>query len=217
MLPGPACERPNQLAKGPRLLRRFLGRNDALQRFGHRWEGLPIATAAHEPRRHPEIAVSADLLAVSRCDPVAALRSLDCSDAGLDAAEAAERLKRFGPNQIARERRTGIVYELINRAKNPLNALLLTLAAISYFLSDARSAVVIAVMVVLSIGLAFIQEHRSNDAAAKLRDHGQDERQRPAPRRLEHPPTPRPPRRLRRDTASSSWSQATSCASPPAT
>ena len=55
------------------------------------------------------------------------------------------------------------------RAKNPLNALLLSLAVISYFLGDIRAAIVIAIMVVLAITTAFIQEHRSNDAAAKLR------------------------------------------------
>jgi Mg2+-importing ATPase len=131
--------------------------------------GSPIGAAAHEPRRHREIAVSADLLAVSRCDPAGALRSLDGSDAGLDEAVAAEQLKRFGPNQIARERRTGIVYELINRTKNPLNALLLTLSVVSWFLGDARAAVIIAAMVILSIVTAFVQEHRSNQAAAKLR------------------------------------------------
>jgi len=50
-----------------------------------------------------------------------------------------------------------------------LNALLLSLAAASYFLGDVRAAVVIAIMVVLAITTAFIQEHRSNDAAAQLR------------------------------------------------
>jgi Mg2+-importing ATPase len=39
---------------------------------------------------------------------------------------------------------------------------------ISYFLGDIRAAVVIA-MIVLAITTAFIQEHRSNDAAEKLR------------------------------------------------
>jgi Mg2+-importing ATPase len=53
--------------------------------------------------------------------------------------------------------------------KNPLNALLLTLATTSYFLGDIRAAVVIVIMVVLSVITAFIQQHRSNEAAARLR------------------------------------------------
>ncbi len=128
-----------------------------------------FSTASAPPRLHREIALSDELAAASRCDPGTALRNLDCTDAGLDAAEAAERLGRFGPNLIAQERRTGIIYELINRTKNPLNALLLTLSVVSYVLGDARAAIIIAAMVILSIVTAFIQEHRSNQAAAKLR------------------------------------------------
>jgi P-type Mg2+ transporter len=131
--------------------------------------GATSVSAARPSRLHREIAISSELLAASRCDPARALRKLGGTDAGLDEAEAARRLKRFGLNQIAQENRTGVIHELINRTKNPLNALLLTLAVISYFLGDVRAAIVIAAMVILSIVTAFIQEHRSNQAAAKLR------------------------------------------------
>jgi P-type Mg2+ transporter len=124
---------------------------------------------ASPSRLHRELAISTQLLEVSQCDAAGALATLGSTDAGLDEAEAARRLKRFGLNQIAQEHRTGVIHELINRTKNPLNALLLTLAVISYFLGDARAAIVIATMVLLSIGTAFLQEHRSNQAAAKLR------------------------------------------------
>src|SRR5215470_8697537 len=129
---------------------------------------IPVGVA-HPSRLHREIAISPELLAASRCDPAVALGKLGCTDAGLDEVEAARRLKRLRLNQIAQENRTGVIHELINRAKNPLNALLLTLAIISYFLGDVRAAIVIATMVILSIVTAFIQEHRSNQAAAKLR------------------------------------------------
>src|SRR5262249_45419164 len=118
---------------------------------------------------HRELAISPELLEASQCDAAGALGRLGCTDAGLDEAEAARRLERFGLNQIAQEHRTGVIHELINRTKNPLNALLLTLAVISYFLGDVRAAIVIATMVLLSIVTAFFQEHRSNQAAAKLR------------------------------------------------
>ena len=120
-------------------------------------------------RLHREITVSPELIAASRCGRDEALRIAGGSDAGLEEADAIGRLRRFGANRIAQERRTGVFYELVNRTKNPLNGLLLTLAVVSYFLGDARAAVVISTMVVLSIVTAFIQEHRSNEAAAKLR------------------------------------------------
>jgi P-type Mg2+ transporter len=110
-----------------------------------------------------------ELAAISRLQPDEVCKSLGSSLEGLSAAEAAARLKTFGPNLIARERKPTIPEEIWNRARNPLNALLLTLAGVSYFLGDVRAAVVIAAMVVLAITTAFIQEHRSNEAAARLR------------------------------------------------
>ena len=115
------------------------------------------------------LAFSPDLIAIAQCDSTAAPQTLGCTEAGLDDDAVALRLKRVGANRIAQEQRTGIFYELVNRTRNPLNGLLLTLSVLSYFLGDARAAMVIASMVILSIVTAFIQEHRSNQAAAKLR------------------------------------------------
>src|SRR5215813_3094885 len=109
------------------------------------------------------------LLAVSRLDAEASCESAGSSLTGLTAEEAQRRLEFYGPNLVARERKPTILEEIWGRAKNPLNALLLSLACVSYFLGDLRAAVVIAVMVVLAITTAFVQEHRSNEAAARLR------------------------------------------------
>jgi P-type Mg2+ transporter len=110
-----------------------------------------------------------ELATVSRLGATPCIQRLGSSPDGLSADEAAERLKRYGLNLITRERKPTIAQELWSRAKNPLNALLLTLAGVSYFLGDIRAAIVIAAMVVLAITTAFVQEHRSNEAAAQLR------------------------------------------------
>ncbi|HWJ20515.1 MAG TPA: magnesium-translocating P-type ATPase [Geobacterales bacterium] len=117
-----------------------------------------------EPAAHDGL-----LAAVSRLQPREACAKLGSALEGLSDTEAGARLKKFGPNIVARERKATILEELWGRARNPLNALLLTLATTSYFLGDVRAAVVIAVMVILAITTAFVQEHRSNEAAAKLR------------------------------------------------
>lgn len=109
------------------------------------------------------------LAAISRLEPQSACGKLGSSAEGLSSAEAAVRLKKFGFNLIARERKATIPEEIWSRTRNPLNALLLTLATVSYFLGDIRAAVVIATMVLLAIITAFLQEHRSNKAAARLR------------------------------------------------
>jgi P-type Mg2+ transporter len=110
-----------------------------------------------------------ELAAISQLRPAEACISLGSSAEGLSAVEAAARLKTSGPNLVARERKPTIPEEIWNRARNPLNALLLALAGVSYSLGDLRAAAVIAMMVVLAITTAFIQEHRSNEAAARLR------------------------------------------------
>ena len=110
-----------------------------------------------------------ELAAISRLSVDDVCARVESTAEGLSLSEAAARLKTVGPNLVARERKPTIPEEIWNRARNPLNALLLTLAVISYFLGDVRAAVVIASMVVLAIMTAFIQEHRSNEAAARLR------------------------------------------------
>ncbi len=97
------------------------------------------------------------------------LEQLTGTPDGLTSSQASQRLALIGPNKIASEKEQSIFQELLERAKNPLNALLLTLAIISWITGDARAALVICIMIVLSITLAFIQEHNSNQAAKKLR------------------------------------------------
>ena len=91
-----------------------------------------------------------------------------CAD-GLTQPEADARLKHLGPNEIAQTGHQSVGREIYLRVRNPLNALLLSLAVVSWLTGDARAAIVIAVMVLLSVTLGFVQEHRSNRAAEALR------------------------------------------------
>ncbi|MGE5639743.1 MAG: HAD-IC family P-type ATPase, partial [Clostridia bacterium] len=112
---------------------------------------------------------SLPLAELSRVPADEACSRAGSSPAGLTAEEAATRLARFGPNLVTRERKPTVLQELWARARNPLNALLLVLAVVSFFLGDVRAATVILVMVILAVTTAFVQEHRSNEAAARLR------------------------------------------------
>ena len=105
---------------------------------------------------------------IARLSSVDALQRLTSTAGGLTPDQVEERLRSAGPNQVAHQARHTIFGELVGRSINPLNLLLLSLATASYFLGDQRAAIVIAVMVILSISLSFIQEHRSNNAAEKL-------------------------------------------------
>ena len=126
------------------------------------WHSRTKLTEAAKP--HAE-----ELVAISLLSAEAACRDTGSSTLGLTSDEAALRLKDYGLNLVTREEAPTILQEIWGRARNPLNALLVTLAAVSLVLGDARAAIVIVIMVFLSILTAFIQEHRSNKAAAQLR------------------------------------------------
>ena len=130
------------------------------------WHGFRRLPSSH---RHRDAHVAQRLLDAAAAEPKELLKQLDTTNEGLTSEAAATRLSALGPNLVAHERQQTVLEELIGRAKNPLNFLLLTLAAVSYSLGDTRAAAVIAGMVVLSVSLAFVQEHRSNNAAARLR------------------------------------------------
>ena len=88
---------------------------------------------------------------------------------GLTQAEAEERARTAGPNEVAQERRQGWFVRLLKILRNPLVILLGTLSAVSFATGDARAGTVMAAMVVLSVALRFVQEARADAAAAKLK------------------------------------------------
>lgn len=116
------------------------------------------------------VKVSGLLPEVAQCEPELALRRLDSSLEGLLDREAEERLERVGPNAVAQEAQVGPWRQLLTYFKNPLNLLLIALAALSLYLGDREAATIIALMVVVSITLTFVQEYRSTNAAQRLRE-----------------------------------------------
>ena len=88
---------------------------------------------------------------------------------GLTQAAAEERARTVGPNEVAQEKPQTWPIRLLKIVRNPLVILLATLSAVSFATGDARAGTVMAMMVVLSVGLRFLQEARADAAAAKLR------------------------------------------------
>ena len=95
---------------------------------------------AHPGERDRSTSHVADLFALGQLAAEPLCQRLRSSPAGLTYEEAARRLQDFGLNLVARERKPTILQEIWGRARNPLNALLLTLAAVSYFIGDMRAA-----------------------------------------------------------------------------
>ncbi len=91
------------------------------------------------------------------------------TDAGLTEAEAARRRAAAGPNEAAPAAQHVLLRQMIATAANPLNVILLLAAGVSGLLGEPFNAGLIGVMVLLSIGLNFVQTYRSQQAADRLR------------------------------------------------
>ena len=113
--------------------------------------------------------VSDQLLEKACADTETVLRELESRLDGLTQAEANSRLKQYGLNEIAREKRQSAVMRLLSNVKNPLVLLLTALGVLSFLTGDLRATVVIFVMVVLGVVLRFVQEMRADNAAEKLK------------------------------------------------
>ncbi len=98
-----------------------------------------------------------------------ALAAAAATERGLSSAEAAARLRALGPNELAPPRRFEGVRELLRYFANPLVLILLVASVVSAAFGQPVSAVIIALMLVLSVALNFTQAYRSQQAAARLR------------------------------------------------
>ena len=88
---------------------------------------------------------------------------------GLSSTEAREQLVRFGPNELVFTQRLTAVRNLLSFFANPLVIILLIASAISAFVGELVNASIIALMVLLSVALNFVQTARSQRAAERLR------------------------------------------------
>ena len=140
-----------------------------------------VVSKAATPPAHPgkpviapktksqKISVSPAIIAAAGKDGAALFRDLRTSAAGLTQAEAEERARASGPNQVAQEKKQGWPIRVLKIIRNPLVILLSFLSAISFLTGDARAGFVMAGMVALSVGLRFWQEARADAAAEKLK------------------------------------------------
>lgn len=94
---------------------------------------------------------------------------LGSSNAGLGDAEAAARLHTLGANVLHSQRVT-VFGILLRQLHNPLLILLLAAAGVAALTGDVTDGAIITAIVVLSVGLGFVNEYRSAKAVAAL--HG---------------------------------------------
>ena len=104
------------------------------------------------------------------CPSLAAVcAQLGSGPQGLTSTEAAKRLGQYGPNVFTSQRRRALLLEFLSRFRNPLVILLLAASGISALTGEVTSFFLISLIVLMSVSLDFVQEHRAGQAAERLK------------------------------------------------
>jgi P-type Ca2+ transporter type 2C len=89
--------------------------------------------------------------------------------AGLTAAEAADRLQRFGPNELVERGRKPAWQLLAEQFANTMILVLVAAGLVTAVIGDLKDTVVILAIVVLNAVVGFVQEYRAEQAMAALK------------------------------------------------
>jgi Mg2+-importing ATPase len=100
----------------------------------------------------------------------ATLAALDAGPGGLSGDAARARLARFGINRFRDRPERPLLVQFITRFKNPLVIILLAASVIAALTGEVTSFVIINLVVLLSVTIDFVQEHRAGQAAQRLRE-----------------------------------------------
>ena len=112
---------------------------------------------------------NADITHFSSLGATDLLKELGSSIEGLSNEIAMARLEQYGPNSLDISKRLNPVLQFLALFLSPLPLLLIGLSFVTFITGGTVGALVIALMVLLSTGLAFLQEFKSNKAAEKLK------------------------------------------------
>ena len=93
---------------------------------------------------------------------------LKTSIKGIDKKTAEERLREYGPNELFHLKQLGFFQDIFGRIKNPLVIQLLAIAIISAIIGEYSSSIIVCFMILLSVGLSYILDNRSNSAVEAL-------------------------------------------------
>lgn len=97
-------------------------------------------------------------------------KQLNSSEKGVNQEEAKERLRKDGPNTVVIEKKRTWFYFFINSFKDKFIFILIVLAIINYFVSDALSMFIILGIAFISAMIRFFQDYSVYKFNQKLKD-----------------------------------------------
>lgn len=111
-----------------------------------------------------------DLKKLARLSEKKVMINYQTSPSGLSEQMASKRLAEYGPNEVATQRPTPWFVLLIEAFKDPFVYVLALLMVVSALTNDFEASFVMGVMILLSVGIRFIQEYRSQKASLALKE-----------------------------------------------
>jgi len=97
------------------------------------------------------------------------LSVLETSERGLSEHEAADRLKQFGPNELAKEKKKPFLIKFLGKFSNPLILILIFASVVSGLLGELTNFFIITFIIIFSAVIDFYQEYQADNAVEKLR------------------------------------------------
>ncbi len=98
-----------------------------------------------------------------------AVKRLGTGREGLSSREAVERLEKFGPNELRREKRRGLIEIFVTQFSGFMIMLLIAAAIVAAFLGEWIDSSAIAAILVLNALMGTVQEYRAEKAIEALR------------------------------------------------
>jgi P-type Mg2+ transporter len=102
-------------------------------------------------------------------EPAELAKQLHSGAEGLSSAEAANRLREIGPNELRERRPLSRLAVLFGQARSPLLLLLLFAAAASAATGEWLDAATVLIIVIVTVGAGSSREYNAHSAAAALR------------------------------------------------
>ena len=92
------------------------------------------------------------------------------ADSGLPGADAAERLSRYGPNEISKEKPPSVSAVAAQQLRDPMNIMLIAVVAVSFVIGEVSTGVIVALLILLNVILGTRQELKARASIDALAD-----------------------------------------------
>lgn len=103
-------------------------------------------------------------------DKESVMKHLETQMSGLSELEAADRLRRLGPNTIEQEKKISLLRRIINQLTNVMVLILTVAAIIALLVGDIKSTIIVAAVIIMNTILGVAQESKAEMAIEALRN-----------------------------------------------